>query len=72
MTRNFVEYVSGPTGFWGDLRKKNGRADPFDVKHWCLGNEMDGPWQSVTRQRRIWPARQRTPKPCAPSTKTCN
>ncbi len=44
--RNFVEYVNGPTGsYWGDLRKKNGHADPFDVKLWCLGNEMDGPWQ---------------------------
>ena len=20
-------------------------ADPYKVKHWCLGNEMDGPWQ---------------------------
>ena len=44
--RNFLEYVNGPTGsYWGDLRKKNGRAEPFDVKLWCLGNEMDGPWQ---------------------------
>jgi alpha-N-arabinofuranosidase len=44
--RNFVEYVNGPTGsYWGDLRKANGRAAPFDVKLWCLGNEMDGPWQ---------------------------
>jgi alpha-N-arabinofuranosidase len=44
--RNFVEYVNGPTGsYWGDLRKTNGRAEPFGVKHWCLGNEMDGPWQ---------------------------
>jgi alpha-N-arabinofuranosidase len=44
--RNFVEYVNGPTGsYWGDLRRKNGRAEPFDVKLWCLGNEMDGPWQ---------------------------
>ncbi len=44
--RNFVEYVNGPTGsYWGDLRKLNGRADPWDVKLWCLGNEMDGPWQ---------------------------
>lgn len=44
--RNFVEYVNGPTGsYWGDLRKKNGQADPFGVKYWCLGNEMDGPWQ---------------------------
>jgi len=44
--RNFVEYVNGPTGsHWGDLRKKNGREAPWDVKMWCLGNEMDGPWQ---------------------------
>jgi alpha-N-arabinofuranosidase len=44
--RNFVEYVNGPTGtYWGDLRKANGHAEPFGVKHWCLGNEMDGPWQ---------------------------
>lgn len=44
--RNFVEYVNGPTGsYWGDLRKANGRAEPWDVKLWCLGNEMDGPWQ---------------------------
>ncbi len=44
--RNFVEYVNGPTGsYWGDLRKANGRAEPFNVRHWCLGNEMDGPWQ---------------------------
>ena len=44
--RNFVEYVNGPLGsYWGDLRKSHGRAEPFGVKHWCLGNEMDGPWQ---------------------------
>jgi alpha-L-arabinofuranosidase len=44
--RNFVEYVNGPLGsYWGDLRKTNGHAAPFGVKHWCLGNEMDGPWQ---------------------------
>jgi len=44
--RNFLEYVNGPTGsYWGDLRKSNGRTEPWDVKLWCLGNEMDGPWQ---------------------------
>ncbi len=44
--RNFVEYVNGPLGsYWGDLRRKNGRAEPFDCRLWCLGNEMDGPWQ---------------------------
>jgi alpha-N-arabinofuranosidase len=44
--RNFVEYVNGPTGsYWGDLRRANGRAEPWNVRLWCLGNEMDGPWQ---------------------------
>jgi len=44
--RNFVEYVNHPGGtYWSDLRRKNGQADPWGVKVWCLGNEMDGPWQ---------------------------
>ena len=44
--RNFVEYVNHPGGsYWSDLRKKNGRAEPWKTKLWCLGNEMDGPWQ---------------------------
>ncbi len=30
---------------WGALRAKNGRQKPHGVKLWCLGNEMDGPWQ---------------------------
>ncbi|WP_295122257.1 alpha-N-arabinofuranosidase [uncultured Leifsonia sp.] len=28
-----------------DRRIANGRTEPFDVRIWCLGNEMDGPWQ---------------------------
>jgi alpha-L-arabinofuranosidase len=44
--RNFVEYVNGPLGsHWGDLRKSNGREEPWNCRLWCLGNEMDGPWQ---------------------------
>ena len=41
-----LEYVNGdlPTHF-ADLRRKNGRNEPYGVKLWCLGNEMDGPWQ---------------------------
>ena len=27
------------------LRKQNGRTEPWKVKYWGLGNEMDGPWQ---------------------------
>ena len=44
--RNFLEYVNHPQGsYWSDLRRKNGREQPWGVKTWCLGNEMDGPWQ---------------------------
>jgi alpha-L-arabinofuranosidase len=28
-----------------ELRAANGSPDPFNVRMWCLGNEMDGPWQ---------------------------
>ncbi|AUG28543.1 MULTISPECIES: alpha-N-arabinofuranosidase [Microbacterium] len=30
---------------WTRQRAANGRDTPFDVRMWCLGNEMDGPWQ---------------------------
>ena len=41
-----VEYCNIEKGTkWSDLRRKHGVADPYQVKHWCLGNEMDGPWQ---------------------------
>ena len=44
--RNFLEYVNHPGGSeWSDKRIANGRDAPWDVKLWCLGNEMDGPWQ---------------------------
>ncbi|MBR0465067.1 MAG: alpha-N-arabinofuranosidase, partial [Clostridia bacterium] len=44
--RNIVEYANHPGGsYWSDLRRKNGAEDPFGIKLWCLGNEMDGPWQ---------------------------
>ncbi|MEV8148256.1 alpha-N-arabinofuranosidase [Arthrobacter sp. NPDC080073] len=28
-----------------DRRAAHGRVEPFGIKMWCLGNEMDGPWQ---------------------------
>jgi len=44
--RRIVEYCNHPGGTeLSDLRIKNGAKDPFDIKLWCLGNEMDGPWQ---------------------------
>ncbi|GEO74034.1 alpha-l-arabinofuranosidase 1 [Levilactobacillus namurensis DSM 19117] len=44
--RNLIEYCNFPGGtYWSDLRKKNGAEKPFNIKTWCLGNEMDGDWQ---------------------------
>jgi alpha-N-arabinofuranosidase len=44
--RELVEYANIPSGtHLSDLRRRNGHADPFNIKLWCLGNEMDGPWQ---------------------------
>jgi alpha-L-arabinofuranosidase len=41
-----VEYCNQEKGTeWSELRRKHGYAEPYKVKHWCLGNEMDGPWQ---------------------------
>ncbi len=48
--RNVVEYANHPSGsYWSDLRVKNGAKEPFGIKLWCLGNEMDGPWQMCHR-----------------------
>ena len=42
-----LEYCNLPAGtYWADRRKMNGHADPYGIKVWCLGNEMDGPWQA--------------------------
>lgn len=44
--KNIIEYTNLKEGsYYSDLRKKHGVKDPHDIKLWCLGNEMDGPWQ---------------------------
>ncbi len=41
-----LEYVNFPGGTRrSDERIANGSGAPYDVRMWCLGNEMDGPWQ---------------------------
>lgn len=41
-----VEYCNLEKGTrWSDLRRQHGIPDPYKIEHWCLGNEMDGPWQ---------------------------
>ncbi len=44
--RAIVEYCNFPGGsYWSDQRIAHGFRQPHDIKLWCLGNEMDGPWQ---------------------------
>jgi alpha-N-arabinofuranosidase len=44
--RNILEYANHEKGtYWSDLRRSHGIKDPHNIKMWCLGNEMDGPWQ---------------------------
>ena len=44
---DLVEYCNLEGGtHWSDARRANGSAAPHAVKLWCLGNEMDGPWQA--------------------------
>lgn len=47
--RQWIEYVNSPTGsYYSDLRSKNGHPNPYNVKFWHLGNEVEGePWQAV-------------------------
>jgi len=44
--RHFIEYCNHPSGtYYSDLRREHGFEQPHGVRFWCLGNEMDGPWQ---------------------------
>ncbi|GAA3454616.1 arabinosylfuranosidase ArfA [Dactylosporangium matsuzakiense] len=43
---DLLEYANHPGGTsLSDRRRKHGAEQPYDVKLWCLGNELDGPWQ---------------------------
>ncbi len=42
---NLVEYCNHPSGtFYSDLRIEHGHKEPYGIKTWCVGNEVDGPW----------------------------
>nr|WP_274654979.1 alpha-N-arabinofuranosidase [Paenibacillus humicola] len=44
--RELIEYTNHASGsYYSDLRIKHGYREPHRIKTWCLGNEMDGPWQ---------------------------
>jgi len=44
---DWVEYCNYPKGtYWSDLRIGNGHQEPYNIKIWDLGNEVDGePWE---------------------------
>jgi alpha-N-arabinofuranosidase len=53
MALAYVEYCNLDRGTrWSDLRRSHGYERPHDVRYWCLGNEMDGPWQIGQLQAR--------------------
>lgn len=44
--QRWVEYCNVKDGpFYAELRKRHGFTEPYNVKYWSLGNEMDGFWQ---------------------------
>jgi alpha-N-arabinofuranosidase len=56
----YIEYCNFPKGTkWSDLRRSHGYEQPHKVKYWCLGNEMDGPWQIGTLTSRDYGRRAR-------------
>lgn len=72
---NWVEYCNGAEGTrFADMRVANGHREPHSVPIWCLGNEMDGPWQlgHVPAEVYAQNARQaaKMMKDCDPSVQT--
>lgn len=48
--RDLVEYCNFAGGSrWSDLRRSHGVEAPHGIKTWCLGNELDGPWQIAAK-----------------------
>ena len=53
MALAYVEYCNVDRGTrWSELRRTHGYDRPHNVRYWCLGNEMDGPWQIGQLQAR--------------------
>ena len=69
----YVEYCNLERGTkWSDLRRAHGYESPHNVRYWCLGNEMDGPWQIGQLQARDTAARRGTSRNrCGSSRQTC-
>ena len=47
---DLLEYCNLDQGtYFSELRKSHGYEKPHNIKLWCLGNEMDGPWQTGSK-----------------------
>ena len=44
-TRGIADACNPAGTKYSDMRIAHGVKEPHDIKVWCLGNEMDGPWQ---------------------------
>ena len=43
---NLLEYCNLDTdSYYADLRRSHGDKEPYGIRLWCMGNEMDGDWQ---------------------------
>ena len=50
---DLLEYCNVEKGtYFSDLRRSHGYEEPHNIKLWCLGNEMDGPWQICAKTNR--------------------
>ncbi|OJJ49639.1 hypothetical protein ASPZODRAFT_128133 [Penicilliopsis zonata CBS 506.65] len=57
----WLEYCNGTRDtYYANLRRKNGREEPYNVKYWALGNEVWGPWQveQTTKEQYAYKAYQ--------------
>ena len=65
-----LEYANIRSGTTlSDTRVANGRSEPYAITMWCLGNEMDGPWQLGHSSAEDYgkPGRRRQRKQCGSS-----
>lgn len=43
--RLFASFIEHLGSYFSDLRRSHGIESPYQIKTWCLDNEMDGEWQ---------------------------
>lgn len=52
---NLVEYCNHPSGtYYSELRKSHGHEEPYQIRTWCVGNEVDGPWNIGKKRAEVY------------------